>query len=183
MNKLVIVINGRGGVGKDTLCDFVAKKYSTMNISSIDDIKKIASEFGWDGVKDEKGRKLLSDIKNALLSYNPDYCNDRLIDLLKDFYVSNHDIMFVHIREPKEIEKFELAAKKVHTIGNNVKIIDILIKREEIDAGKGHYGNSADDNVWNYDYDYIYHNNFPLDRAEEDFLYFLAAIYADEFAM
>ena len=44
MKKLGIVINGRGGVGKDTLCDFAAKVYRTVNVSSVDPIKKIASQ-------------------------------------------------------------------------------------------------------------------------------------------
>ena len=48
--KLAIVINGGGGAGKDTLCDFAAKKFKTVNVSSIDPIKKIAGENGWKGV-------------------------------------------------------------------------------------------------------------------------------------
>ena len=42
MNKIVIIINGRGGVGKDTLCDFAAKHYKVENISSITPIKDLA---------------------------------------------------------------------------------------------------------------------------------------------
>ena len=41
MHKLVIVINGSGGVGKDSICSIVGKHYSTMNISSVDPIKKL----------------------------------------------------------------------------------------------------------------------------------------------
>ena len=52
MNKLIVVINGRGGVGKDTLCSFVSDNYNVMNISSIDPIKEIAKTIGWDGKKD-----------------------------------------------------------------------------------------------------------------------------------
>lgn len=71
--KAIIVINGRGGVGKDTLCDFVKEKYDdtygVQNISSITRIKEIAKDIGWDGNKDEKGRKFLSDLKKALTEY------------------------------------------------------------------------------------------------------------------
>ena len=31
--KLTIVINGKGGVGKDTLCRFAAERYKTENVS------------------------------------------------------------------------------------------------------------------------------------------------------
>ena len=40
--KLTIVINGMGGVGKDTLCRFAAERYKTENISSITPIKELA---------------------------------------------------------------------------------------------------------------------------------------------
>ena len=51
MKKTVIVINGAGGVGKDTLCDAVALHLPTCNISSITPIKEIARTFGWNGEK------------------------------------------------------------------------------------------------------------------------------------
>lgn len=51
MNKVAIVINGAGGVGKDTLCELAAKHFKVMNISSITPIKEIAALCGWDGTK------------------------------------------------------------------------------------------------------------------------------------
>ena len=54
MKKSVVIINGKGGVGKDTLCEVVAKKYSVRNVSSITPIKEIAKIGGWQG---EKGNK------------------------------------------------------------------------------------------------------------------------------
>ena len=47
--KLTIVINGKGGVGKDTLCRFAAERYKTRNISSITPIKELAAACGWQG--------------------------------------------------------------------------------------------------------------------------------------
>ena len=47
MEKTVIVINGAGGVGKDTLCEFAEKHYKVMNISSITPIKEIAAMCGY----------------------------------------------------------------------------------------------------------------------------------------
>ncbi|MBO5879339.1 MAG: hypothetical protein J6Q68_02150, partial [Clostridia bacterium] len=63
MKKLVMVINGAGGVGKDTLCDFASAHFSVMNISSITPIKEIAAMCGWNGEKSDKARKFLSDLK------------------------------------------------------------------------------------------------------------------------
>ena len=43
MNKAVIVINGAGGVGKDTLCDLASKHFKVYNISSVDPIKEVVA--------------------------------------------------------------------------------------------------------------------------------------------
>ena len=32
MDKIVIIINGNGGVGKDTLCEYAGEKYKVSNI-------------------------------------------------------------------------------------------------------------------------------------------------------
>ena len=46
MKKLVMVINGRGGVGKDTLCDFAAAYFRVRNVSSITPVKELAAQCG-----------------------------------------------------------------------------------------------------------------------------------------
>ena len=47
MKKRIVIINGKGGVGKDTLCDVIAKKYIVKNVSSITPIKEIAASAGY----------------------------------------------------------------------------------------------------------------------------------------
>ena len=70
MKKITIIINGKGGAGKDTMCEMAAKHFRTMNVSSIDPIKKIASQNGWNGEKDDKSRKFLADLKKIFTDYN-----------------------------------------------------------------------------------------------------------------
>ena len=60
MKKLIFIINGSGGTGKDSFCNII-KQYSghdTYTISSANRTKKIAMDvFGWDGIsKNEKSR-------------------------------------------------------------------------------------------------------------------------------
>ena len=51
-NKVVIIINGSGGVGKDTLCTIASKNFECLNISSVDEVKGIANLFAnWDSSK------------------------------------------------------------------------------------------------------------------------------------
>lgn len=157
MDKIIIVINGAGGVGKDTICDIVGKHYNTMNVSSIDPIKEIALNNGWNGEKDDKSRKLLSDLKKIFV----DYCDLPILFLrtkITEFHSSDKEILFVHIREPEEINKFT----------SECSCITLLIK-----GGKNKkYGNSSDDNVENYHYDYCYDNNDTLEKLEKDFMNF-----------
>lgn len=48
--KTVIIINDKGGVGKDTLCNIAAEYYLVKNVSTIDPFKEIARKYaGWNG--------------------------------------------------------------------------------------------------------------------------------------
>lgn len=165
--KYVIVINGAGGVGKDTLCGFAQHKYKVMNVSSIDPIKKAASILGWNGHKNMEDRKFLSDLKRLATQYN-DYPTKYLVHQYKSFISGDKEIMFVHIREGEEINHF------IESV--NSKIITLLIRRE---GGQQMYGNNSDDEVEQYQYDYVYNNDLALDKAEDDFLMFLEHIVSE----
>lgn len=168
MKKLVIVINGKGGVGKDTLCSFVSDKYNVMNISSIDPIKEIAKTIGWDGRKDNKSRKLLSDLKRIATDYN-DYPTRYLLEMYNKFISNSSEILFVHIREKEQIQHF------IHEINGNA--VSLLIRRK---TKNDVYGNDSDDNVEGYNYDYIYNNDKPLSHARQDFVSFFDSLFETE---
>ena len=170
MKKLVVIINGNGGVGKDTLCDFAAEIFTVRNISAITPIKEIASQHGWQGEKDAKARKLLADLKAAFVAYNDLpflYIQKEYQFFLKE---KEENIMFVHIREAEEIDK----VKQYVTI----PCVTLLITR---DQGKDQcWGNPSDDNVGNYNYDYRYRNDKDLEEAKEDFIGFLKNVFKKE---
>jgi len=166
--KIVIIINGNGGAGKDTLCGFAARHFSVQNISSITPIKKIAAENGWDGAKDGKSRKFLADLKQLFTDYN-DLPNRYLVGEYHRFLESNHTVLFVHIREGSEIDKFRACV--------DIPCVTLLVKkdfREDVV-----WGNASDDDVERYPYDYCYHNEKPFEEAETDFVAFLEKIMAE----
>lgn len=173
MKKLVIIINGNGGVGKDTLCDFAGSVFRVRNISAITPIKEIASAHGWKGEKDAKARKLLADLKAAFISYNDLpflYIKEQYHFFLED---KEEEVMFIHIREAEEIDKVKQYVK--------IPCITLLVTRSQ--KKNQCWGNPSDDNVALYQYDYRYNNDKPLKDAKRDFPLFLQSIFETETAM
>ncbi len=166
MKKAVLVINGAGGVGKDTLCDMAEKHFKIVNISTITPIKEIAKLCGWTGAKDDKSRKFLSDFKQLCADYN-DFPTNWAVKRYKKFLTTDEQVLFVHIREPEEIEKF-------------IKATDGSAKALLIRGGdrmkKRTYGNASDDCVENYSYDYYFVNDKPFTETECEFCKFIDEI-------
>ncbi len=156
MKKTTIVINGAGGVGKDTMCDLLSKHFRVRNISTITPIKEIAVSCGWNGSKDDRSRKFLADLKALCVGYN-DLPTNWAMEQYKDFLTTDEQILIVHIREPEEIAKF------VKATGGEAKTL--LIRGGER-TRKSAYGNAADDGVENYYYDYYFVNDKTLEEAE-----------------
>ena len=157
------IINGRPRSGKDTFVNFCLEELGAFGklISTVDFVKKIATECGWDGTKDLKNRKFLSDLKDLLTNWGDVPYKKTLqeIDMFKfdlDYWdVSDKGIVFIMCREPKEIERFEreLNAKSV------------LIRRASVEFEQ--QSNHADSEVLNHKYDYIIENNGTIDELKE----------------
>jgi hypothetical protein len=167
---MVIIINGKGGCGKDTICDVLKRHYPTTVISTITKVKQAARViFGWRGGKNDKDRKFLSDLKDLWTEYNDgpfDYAFDRVQKFDDDPESAYNQILIIHIREPKEIEKLK---KRIDLMGR-IPCVTLLIKStrtENVD-----YGNHADDMVNDYAYDHVYFNDAPLSCVDEDFMNF-----------
>lgn len=152
MEKKIIVINGTGGSGKDTFVSFCMNYCKVYNFSSIDKIKEIASTMGWTGGKTEKDRKFLADLKTLATEYN-DLPFNTVKEAIDKFYNDDSEIMFIHIREPKEIQK----------VVDCYDALTLLIKRKDYATIKS---NDADANVENYNYDFIFEND-TLEKLEE----------------
>ena len=155
MNKNIIVINGTGGSGKDTFVEYVSKYAKVYNFSSVDKVKEIAKLIGWTGTKTDK---FLSDLKKLTTNYN-DMSFVSIKEAINKFNSSNDEIMFIHIREPEEIQR----------VVDNFSAKTLLIKREGL---KIIDTNSSDANVENYKYDYKIINTTleNLDKSALEFV-------------
>jgi cytidylate kinase len=169
--KLAIVINGAGGVGKDTLCAIAATKYKVRNVSSITPIKELAARCGWKGEKTDRARKFLSDLKRLSIEYS-DFPTQYLTEQYMEFLSGDEEILFAHIREPEEIAKFVSA-----TEGRAVTLL-VRAGRRFVHGNK--YGNTSDDCVEEYPYNYIFYNDRPLGKeTEQHFLAYLERMVAN----
>jgi hypothetical protein len=163
--KKVIVINGPGGSGKDTLIKIVEEHFSVRNVSSIDCIIRICEPYylpeDQGDSKSMRKRKLLSAVKQAFSDYN-DLPHESMVNEYEKFILDpEQNLMFVHIREPKEIEKYQ------RFVGSSCVSLLVESKSRAADT----YGNSSDDDVCNYNYDYYFTNEYQsVAEAEQPFM-------------
>lgn len=152
--KKIFIINGYNGVGKDTFVEMCEKYVGTYNISTVDKVKLAAEMLGWNGEKNESSRRFLSDLK--LLAEK--HFNHSIKYVLSEKswfdYLDVLKVMFIHCREPENIDAIKL----------KIDCETICIKNDNV---KQVTSNMADANVHNYNYDYYIHNNGTLDDLEK----------------
>ena len=119
MTKQVFIINGSGGVGKDTVCSAAAQSWKVQNISSITPILQVAKAAGWDGTKTPAARRFLSQLKADCTEFNDlpfRYCTEQL----QIFAENDAELLFVHIREPEECKELLInTIKEQMDLGEN----------------------------------------------------------------
>lgn len=159
----IICINGYPRSGKDTFVSFCYEYGSIIqSYSTVDFVKKIAKICGWDGVKDLKGRKFLSDLKDILTEYDDipiKKIKEKILDLIRPIenlgYNTDRIIFFIHTREPEELQRFkdEFGAKT------------LLIQRPSVEDAE--QSNHADKEVLNFNYDYVIDNDGTLEDLQK----------------
>lgn len=78
---LIIGLCGKAGSGKGEVSKILQKHFKTCVIPFAKPLKQLAKQFGWDGNKDEKGRKFLQMLGTEIgRAYNPNYWVDRWIE-------------------------------------------------------------------------------------------------------
>ena len=192
MKKTICVINGKGGVGKDTLIESItnAEDAFVYNCSSIDPFRDVCAQFNKSGEKDLEYRKFLAGMKSLVddycektnfISYSQEYLQNELKWFMNecskteerekdtwDCKKTQHAVMFVHIREPYNIEEFIDRTKRElnKARDRDTQITSLLVRS---DRAKERYGNNADDMVENYTYDFIYTSKGEIEEDAREF--------------
>lgn len=157
----VVVVNGMPESGKTTFqeaCKDICNMTATIRVdimSSVEYVKHVARELGWDGTKTDRNRKFLSDLKRTLTDWD-DVIFKKIKDRLYLLSVAQYDyILFVDIREPDEIAR---AAEELNAI-------TVLLRRDEVEGRT--YSNASDTDVFDYDYDVVIENNSDLEDLQQ----------------
>ena len=113
---MIYVVNGLPSCGKSTF-EFIVQHFLGINacriFSTITPIKTLARDIGWDGEKDPKSRKFLSDLKDLTTNFN-DFSFNWTRNKIKEQYqcaanmfIPPHKVcIFVDSREPEDIQKY-----------------------------------------------------------------------------
>lgn len=171
---MIIVINGAAGSGKTTFAELCCAQVAPfgLNVSTVDFVKHLATECGWDGTKTAANRKFLSDLKQLLVGWG-DVPYHKTIEAIEQwergmaaYGVENPDTMiFVHCREPEEITKF--------VERNGARTLRII--RPDVEGVAA--SNASDANVGNFVYDDVIMNDGSLDDLTKK-----AAAYIENFS-
>jgi hypothetical protein len=169
-NKHVLIFNGNPKSGKTQIQQYILEKIEgTMIISTVDKVKEAAEKLGWDGTKDEKSRRFLSDLKILAMEYNDhsfNYIKSKVEFLNKYLYFQ---ILCADSRELPEIDRFkkEFGAKSVLVRNPNVQAVISNMADE--------YASRTD-----YEYDYYIDNDGTLEDLKVKVGEFLEGLEKEE---
>ena len=168
--KYIFVVNGLPHSGKTEFENMVAKYAKTEILSSVDFVKEVAKFAGWDGVKDDRGRLFLSQLKSIMTIYD-DIPFKIMKKKVEEFKENDSEILFLDIREIDEIKKAE----------KEFGAQSIIVKRPN---NRNLVSNDSDRYVECYDgYTYVLNNDSDLDDLDDKaqgFVEYLRGIYSEQ---
>ena len=150
----IVIINGTPGSGKD---EFVKQSQKILgdfrcyNYSTIDFVKFVAICAGWKQDKTPENRRFLSDLKKLLTTWD-DVPLKKTLAEVRDChrFAEAHEcleqsVMFIHCREPEEIERLMdcLGGYNCHTLLVKRAAADEIEQSNESDARINDYAYEA----------------------------------------
>ena len=187
----VVIINGKPQSGKDTFCKYAQgycdddESANTLIISSVDPLKEMLTQLGWDGTKMDKIRDMLMDMKRLWVQ-NQDGPTMFLFNNILEFHkacTGEDNIVFVHIREPEEIKKLVNALTGFESMG--IDVISLLVIREggEDTPNQPAETRRSDDEalINSYEYDVTINNDEDLIKLQELAAEFVDKLLEDEY--
>lgn len=187
----VVIINGKPQSGKDTFCKYAQgycdddESANTLIISSVDPLKDMLTQLGWDGTKTDKIRDMLMDMKQLWVQ-NQDGPTMFLFNNILEFHkacTGEDNIVFVHIREPEEIKKLVNALTGFESMGIDVISLLVIRKGGEDTPNQPAETRRSDDEalINSYEYDVTINNGEDLIKLQELAAEFVDKLLEDEY--
>lgn len=187
----VVIINGKPQSGKDTFCKYAQgycdddESANTLIISSVDPLKEMLTQLGWDGTKTDKIRDMLMDMKQLWVQ-NQDGPTMFLFNNILEFHkacTGEDNIVFVHIREPEEIKKLVNALTGFESMGIDVISLLVIRKGGEDTPNQPAETRRSDDEalINSYKYDVTINNDEDLIKLQELAAEFVDKLLEDEY--
>lgn len=187
----VVIINGKPQSGKDTFCKYAQgycdddESANTLIISSVDPLKEMLTQLGWDGTKTDKIRDMLMDMKQLWVQ-NQDGPTMFLFNNIIEFHkacTGEDNIVFVHIREPEEIKKLVNALTGFESMGIDVISLLVIRKGGEDTPNQPAETRRSDDEalINSYEYDVTINNDEDLIKLQELAAEFVDKLLEDEY--
>lgn len=187
----VVIINGKPQSGKDTFCKYAQgycdddESANTLIISSVDPLKEMLTQLGWDETKTDKIRDMLMDMKQLWVQ-NQDGPTMFLFNNILEFHkacTGEDNIVFVHIREPEEIKKLVNALTGFESMGIDVISLLVIRKGEEDTPNQPAETRRSDDEalINSYEYDVTINNDEDLIKLQELAAEFVDKLLEDEY--
>lgn len=188
---VIVLINGAGGNGKDTFINAVNKTLAVYNLSTIDPLKTVAGQLvditnnysDFEKIsgstemnnKSSRYRDFLHDLKMAWSKFNGGPNVNMLGEIREVLNIhedggEKYDAIFVHVREPEEIDELKNDIYKYFGIG----CITMIVKGR-IDPNE--YNNDGDKNVYNYKYDLTLANTGNITVLDMQALFFATRLH------
>lgn len=164
MNKVILLVSGKAQSGKDTFASYLPdyRKYAFA-----DKLKEYAYKLGWDGIKDDKGRKFLQDLGTACREYNPDIWVKMLCNILSNESKYPHRIIITDCRYYNEIDLMQKWG-----LHNGYKSTTIRIERPAFsnDLSEETRYHSSETALDNYAFDHVFYDSSKaeLKQGAED---------------
>ena len=181
----VVIVNGNPQSGKNTFCQYAQgycdddESANTLIISSVDPLKEILAQLGWDGTKTDEIRDMLMCMKQLWVQ-NQDGPTMFLFNNILEFHkacTGEDNIVFVHIREPEEIKKLVNALTGFESMGIDAISLLVIRKGGEDTPNQPAETRRSDDEalINSYEYDVTINNDEDLIKLQE-----LAAEFVDK---
>ena len=166
---IVIVMNGRATVGKDTTIGFMRQTLTDLRVpnrelSSIQCVKDMCEKAGIETPnKSETDRALWAEVGDAVEKHSH-FRSNSCTKAIESFMQKCKGVFFLHIREELVCRRIQNNLQSIY--GEKVKFIRILLESEK--RGLQVLSNKSDRDIYNMQYDMTMYNDGTLEDLQQN---------------